>query len=124
MNIPGLQKAYLAEAIVAAFRIVKHGTADDKVIQSAAVSDKHLGVSTELPAAIGEHMDVIKSGLANIEYGGTVSRGDPLTSDSVGRAVVAAPAAGTNNRLIGFAEVAGVVGDIGQVWIEPGFMQG
>lgn len=124
MNIPGLTIAYLAEAIIAACRIVKHGTADDKVIQAAAVSDGIMGVTTSVPAAIGEHVDVIKSGIANVEYGATVTRGAPLTTDSVGRAVVAAPAAGVNNRIIGFAEVAGVVGDIGQVWIEPGVMQG
>ena len=124
MNIPGLQKAYLAEAIIAAYRIIKHGTADDKIIQSAAAADAHMGITTELPAAIGEHVDVIKSGLANVEYGGVVTRGAPLTSDAVGRAVVATPAAGVNNRIIGFAEVAGSLGDIGQVWIEPGVMQG
>lgn len=124
MNIPGLHKSYVAEAVINAYRIVKHGTADDKIIQSTAATDAHLGVTTELAAAIGEHTDVVKTGLANVEYGGTVTRGAPLTSDSVGRAVVAAPAAGVNNRLIGFAEVAGVVGDIGQVWIEPGLMQG
>lgn len=124
MNITGLQKAYLAEAVIAARRIVKHGSADDKIIQGTSATDKLLGVTTEVAAAINEHTDVIKSGMADVEYGGTVSRGDPLTSDATGRAVVAAPAAGANNRLIGFAEVSGVVGDIGQVWIEPGFMQG
>ena len=124
MNIPGLTKAYIAEAIIAPYRIVKHGTADDKIIQSSAVGDAHLGITTSLPAAIGEHVDVIKSDTANVEYGATVTRGAPLTSDAVGRAVVATPAAAANNRIIGFAEVAGVVGDIGQVWVMPSVMQG
>lgn len=124
MNINGIQKAYLAEAIIAANRIVKHGTADDKIIQATAATDKLLGITTEVAAAINEHTDVVKTGLKDVEYGGTVTRGDPLTSDSVGRAVVAAPAAGVNNRIIGFAEVAGVVGDIGQITIALGVMQG
>lgn len=124
MNINGIQKAYLAEAVIAPRRIVKHGTADDKIIQAAAATDKLLGVTSEVPAAIGEHTDVVKNGLVDVEFGGTVTRGDPLTSDAVGRAVVAAPTAGVNNRLIGFAEVAGVVGDIGQMQIALGVMQG
>lgn len=124
MNTPGITKAYKAEAAIAARRIVKHGTADGVVIQGAAAADKLIGVTTELAAATGETVDVVKTGLADIEYGGNVSRGDPLTSDSVGRAVTAAPAGGANARLIGFAEVAGVSGDIGQVHISPSVMQG
>lgn len=124
MNIPGLTKAYLATAIIAAYRIVKYDAVDGAVIQSTSATDLHAGVTTKVPAAVGEHADVIKGGLADIEYGGAVTRGNPLTSDAVGRAVVAAPAAGVNNRIIGSAEVSGVLGDIGQVWIAPGYIQG
>lgn len=124
MNISGLTKAYLAAAILTSFRIVKHGAADGEVIMAAAAADKSIGVTTEIASAAGETADIIKTGLANVEYGGAVTRGDPLTSDASGRAVVAAPAAGANVRLIGYAEVSGVLGDIGQVAIFPSVMQG
>ena len=124
MNIPGITKAYKAEAAISARRIVKHGTADGTAVQGAAAADKLIGVSTEIDSAIGETVDVVKTGLADVVYGGTVTRGDPLTSDASGRAVTAAPAAGANARLIGIAEVSGAVGDIGQVAIFPSVMQG
>lgn len=120
---PGLIKTYVAAAAVTKRRIVKL-TADGQVAQGAAASDKVVGVSQELDAALGERVDVAHTGLSDVEYGGNVAVGDPLTSDASGRAVVAAPAAGANMRIIGFAQLAGVLGDIGAVLIEPGFMQG
>ncbi len=41
-----------------------------------------------------------------------------------GRAVTAAPAGGVNNRVIGIAMVSGVVGDIGQMIVSQGSVQG
>jgi len=121
---PDLIKAYRAEAAVAARRIVKHGAADGGVVQAAAVGDAIMGVSTEIGSAIGETCDVMKSGLADVVYGGAVTRGDWLTSDANGKAVAAAPGAGTNNNVIGRAEVSGVLDDIGVVYIVPGRIQG
>lgn len=113
-----------AEAAVPAFTIVKYGTADGQVLPGAAVSDKLIGISTDIAAAINERCDYIAAGVADVLYGGTVTRGDQLTSDASGRAVTAAPAAGTNNRIIGVAMVSGVVGDVGQVIISQSMMQG
>lgn len=117
-------KNFKAQAAVPAFTIVKLGSADGQVLPAAAVSDAMLGVSTDIAAAINERCDVILGGVADVLYGGTVTRGDLLTSDSTGRALTAAPAAGTNNRIIGMAVVSGVVGDIGQVDISQSMMQG
>lgn len=119
-----LQKAYVAEAAIAAYRIVKWGAADGQVLQAAAVGDKQIGVSNEIGPAINERCDIVRSGIADVQYGGNVTRGDPLTSDANGKAVAAAPAAGVNNYIIGFAEVSGVDGDIGSVLIAPGRIQG
>jgi hypothetical protein len=47
-----------------------------------------------------------------------------LTTDSSGRAVTAAPAAGVNNGVIGVAFVSGVLGDIGSVILSQGRIQG
>lgn len=120
----GLIKAGTAEAAIAAYRIVKFGASDGGYVQSAAAADHHVGVCESVGPASGERVDVIKSGIADVEFGGNVTRGGPLTSDANGKAVAAAPAAGANVRIIGFAEVSGVAGDIGQVLIAPGVMQG
>ncbi|MDF5968634.1 hypothetical protein P4117_06680 [Pseudomonas aeruginosa] len=43
-----------------------------------------IGISTEIPAADGAVFDVIRSGLAPVEAGGNVTRGDALTADAQG----------------------------------------
>lgn len=123
---PILITSHIAAAAIPKRRIVKFGAADNAVLLSAgaAATEFSIGVTTEVDAITGETVDVVRGGLADVEYGGTVTRGQPVTSDATGRAVAAAPGAGTNNRIIGFAEVSAVVGDIGAVSINPGFMQG
>lgn len=120
-----LNKSYTAEGVIPPYRIVKFGAADGGVLVAAAATDKLIGVTGRLGlAAIGDRGDVGRLGIDEVEYGGAVASGDPLTSDAVGRAVVAAPAAGANVRIIGFAEVAGVLGDIGSLYISPCSLQG
>lgn len=111
-------KACYAGAAVLPFRIVKHGAADAFAIQGAAATDAIFGVSDSLgQTTANEPLDVIRGGIAEVIYGGTVTRGQPLTSDASGRAVAATVA---GSRIIGFAEVSGVVGDRGSVFISPG----
>lgn len=119
-----LNRAGTAEAAIAAYRIVKPGAADGGYLQAAAATDFLMGVCESVGPASGERLDVIKAGIADVEFGGTVTRGGPVTSDANGKAVAAAPGAGANVRIIGFAEVSAVAGDIAPVWIEPGLMQG
>lgn len=119
-----LTKNFKAEAAVARRRIVKFGAADNAVLVGAASTDKVFGISSEIDAAIGEPCDVHIGGIAEVEYGGVVTRGDYLTSDGTGRAVAAAPGAGTNASIVGQAMVSGVLGDIGSATIFPGRIQG
>jgi hypothetical protein len=125
MRNPGLQKNYSAEAPIAAYRIFKFGSADGGILQAAAATDKLVGVTDRFAASVaGDRIDGIRSGIAEVEYGGIVAAGDQLTSDATGRAIVATAAAGANVRVIGVAEVAGVAGDIGSLLIAPGSFQG
>lgn len=125
MGNPLLIKEGTAEGAVTKYRIVKHGAADGGVLQSAAATDFHCGVYSEnFDVVSGERLGIVKAGLADVEYGGVVTRGQPITSDANGKAIAAAPAAGANVRIIGFAEVSAVAGDIGAAWIEPGIYQG
>lgn len=124
MRNEGLQKTLIAAAAVAKNRIVKFDTTDTTVVQAAAATDLLIGVSDNLGASSGEPFDVIVDGIALVEYGGTVTRGQWLTADAQGRAVAAAPAAGANAEVIGRAMLSGVSGDIGSVRIAPGRIQG
>ena len=124
MPNPGLIKTYVAEAAVAAYRIVKPGAADANVVPAAGVNDALMGINGAIAGDINKRADIIHSDIADVEYGGPVTRGDWLTSDVSGKAVTAAPAAGTNNNVIGRALVSGVLGDIGSCLICPGRIQG
>jgi len=124
MNNPDLVKTFDAGADAARHRIAKFGADDDKAIQASAVTDALIGVFAELDIAEGERVDVIMSGIAEVEYGGNVDRGDWLTADADGKAVAAAPATGVNNSVIGRAGESGVDGDIGSVILAPGQIQG
>ena len=124
----GLAKAYLAGATVNHARFVKFDSDDRTVIQGAAGADSLIGVSDYNPngtaTAAGEKLDVILTDEATVTYGGTVTRGQLVMSDSTGRAITAAASAGTNVRTAGIAMVSGVVGDLGAVLLIPGSFQG
>jgi hypothetical protein len=119
---PLLVKNYVAGAAVAARRIVKF-SADRTVIQATGNTDDAIGVSSEVAAESGGRCDVIRSGLAEIELGGTVTRGQRVTSDANGKGVALALASvnisGVSHCQIGIAEVSGVNGDIIDVLVNP-----
>jgi hypothetical protein len=125
MRNQGLVKTFNSGAAIARSRIVQFGADDRTVIQSAAANNSHIGVSDDVatPAA-GEPVDVVLHGVATVEYGGAVTRGALLTADSVGRAIVATAAAGTNVRIAGIAMVDGALGERGSVLLSPGSWQG
>lgn len=125
MRNQGLVKTFNTGAAVPRSRIVKFGADERTVVVGAAAADALIGVSDDVPApATGDVVDVVLSGVATVEYGGTVAAGALLTSDATGRAITATAAAGSNIRFIGVAMVAGVVGDLGAVLLSPGSFQG
>jgi hypothetical protein len=120
----GLIKTYVAEGAIAGRRFVIFGSADRLAAQAADGAAAIIGVNERLAVIDGERIDIIKSGLAEIEYGGAVTRGDPLTADANGKAVKAEPAAGVNIHIGGWAEISGVSGDFGLINIAPARIQG
>lgn len=119
-----LTKGFKAEAAVPRRRIIKFGGSDGAVVLATGPADNMFAISAEIDAAINEPCDGHLLGIAEVEYGGNVTRGDWLTSDAVGRAVAAAPAAGANANVIGKALASGVLGDVGVSTVNPGRIQG
>lgn len=119
-----LNTNHVAEAAIAPYRIVKPGAADRGVLPAAAATDALMGVCESVGPALGERCDIVRAGIARVEFGGVVAAGAAVTSDALGKAVAAAPAVGANVRILGFAEVAAAAGDIAGVLIAPGVMQG
>jgi hypothetical protein len=124
MSNPILFKNFTAGAAIAAFRLVKFSAAET-VIQAAAVGDFIIGATQDVAPANGERAEILMQGIAWVEAGAAFALGALLTSDSVGRAIVAAPAAGTNNRIAGFAlDAAVAAGDQVRVLLSPCSFQG
>ena len=121
----GLIKSLTATTAITKRRCVKFGAADGTGVPAVDGAAFIVGVSSDIDTAVGERCSVLSIGcIADVEYGGNVTRGDPLTSDASGRAVTAAPAGGANSFIIGYAEVSGVLGDIGSAYIIPQRVQG
>lgn len=122
--IPGTTRNYNATAAVPAFTLVKPGSNDGEVVPAAASTDDVIGASTGIDVASGEPCDVIHEGIASVKLGGTVARGKFVTSDANGCGVLAAPATGTNASVAGKALQSGVSGDVIEVLLSIGQIQG
>lgn len=106
-------KSFVAQGPIADKRYVMPGDKDGTVLQATGSTSALLGVA-DVPngAKTGDKVDVVLLGWTAVEYGGTLTRGSLLTSDSVGRAIAATPAAGVNARIAGMALYSGVSGDV------------
>lgn len=124
MANPGLTKAYIADADIQPYLILKVGSVDGNVALATASTDKLKGVSENVPVAAGQTVDVIHSGIANVVAGGTIADGDWLTVNASSQAITAVPATGVNAQVIGKAMTSAVAGDIFPVLIEMGQNQG
>lgn len=98
-------------------------TTGQKVALASAVSDAVIGVA-EYTAAAGETVSVQVTGVARVKAGGVIAAGDPITTDASAQAVKAAPAAGTNNVVIGRALSAAASGDLVDVLLIQHTFQG
>jgi hypothetical protein len=123
MAKPDSSRNFNAGADIVAYTIVKPGASNDKVVPAAAASDALIGV-VSIDVKSGYRVDVIQNGVAFVKSGGTIAEGDPITSNASGQAVKAAPAAGTNNRIIGIAMTDAVSGDVFPAFLSVGYMQG
>ncbi|WP_293766393.1 capsid cement protein [uncultured Aquitalea sp.] len=120
-----LSKNALAGAAIGQYLFVKHGTADDVMLQAAAGTDLIIGSSQDVSPAQGERFDVAVCGIGFITAGAAIPRGSRLMSDANGRAIVAAAAAGSNVFTGGVAmEAATAAGDVIRYNIVPGTFQG
>jgi hypothetical protein len=124
MNSKNFIRGMVAEAAVPAYRFVKPGATDGSAVLAVASTDFIVGASEGIDSAIGEMCDVIVVGVVEVQLGGPVTRGGPVTANATGQAVAAAPAAGVNARIGGFALLSGVSGDVVPVLLAPGVIQG
>lgn len=95
------------------YKIVKEGASGVAVANATDLNQ--IGVLQDKPTAAGQACNVRWAGISKVRYGGTIARGDRLTSDANGLAIVAT----TGKLIVGIAAVAGVSGDVGTIIIGP-----
>lgn len=110
--IPGEVSALAgADLSSSQFCLVKLSTgADRTVILAAANGDVVFGVLNNKPAS-GQAAEVQIVGVAKVQYGGSVTRGDALMSDGSAHAVTKS----STNPIFGYAEESGASGEIHSV---------
>ncbi|MEW6115375.1 MAG: capsid cement protein [Nitrospirota bacterium] len=120
----GIEKSAKCTAAVTAFTIAKFGADDDTLSAATASTENLIGIFQHDTAAAGDEVRVMLTGVSKVVLGGTVARGDWLTSDANAHAVAIGAVAGTNYNSIGRALASGVAGDIIPVLLAPGRPQG
>ena len=125
MSRPGITFTYSADVALPPRRLVRHGVADNRVTLATDGAAPILGVTEQIPVALNGSVDVIHGEVAMVEAGGPVARSSPVTADGIGRAIVAAPAAGVNMWSGGIAlEAATAAGDQFRMLVVPQRLQG
>lgn len=104
-------------SICAAARFVQATATDNTFDLAAADDDKLMGVTRRPVATAGARADIGIAGEHELEFGGTVTAGDFLTSDGTGRGVVCTT---TGQRYGAMALEGGGTGTIGKVLIIQG----
>jgi len=119
---PILTKNFEQETAVDQYSIVKFGTTSDQVVKATAHTESLIGIVGDYSDnEAGKRVDVVQLGIAFVELGGTVAKGDIITADADGHAVKVTNAmvADGDVHIVGFAQDAGVDGDIISVDVKP-----
>lgn len=109
-------QTFLAGGTIVVGHAVKFGADKTKVVECTSVSDKSIGLAVSGTTTVGDPVEVARPG-----GGGkavcqtTVALGDPLVSHTDG---TLKPSTATGDRIIAFADDAGVAGDIIPVTVE------
>lgn len=95
-----LIKNYVAEDATNQYLIAKQGTADNQTLKSNAAAAGTIGIVCQPgTVSIGDRVDVVLMGEAEVLCGGAITAGASITSDASGKAVVAI----TGQRAVGIA---------------------
>lgn len=117
MRSDGLIKTFYADGTLEGRKLVTFGTGKLKVKQATAAADALIGVTTQIGSESNGRVDVIFSGITEVVAGGTISKGEVLTSDASGNVITATQAA---DRVIGISLEDVVVGDFATILIAQG----
>lgn len=113
-------KSFRAAGAIAGYLIAKHSAAGGTVQLATSNTEPLIGAVDSLGVAAGELADFNFGGVGEVQLGGAVDAGDPLTANANAKAIEALPSNSTQVRIIGFALTAGAADDIIPYSIAPG----
>lgn len=117
MRNDGLIKSFYADGTLRGRKLVTFGTGKLKVKEATAADQALIGVTTQIGSETNGRVDVIFSGISEAVAGGSIAKGDVLTSDANADAITATQAA---DRVIGIALEDAVAGDYVSILIAQG----
>jgi hypothetical protein len=121
----GLEKELSVSGSVNQYSLVKFASDDNTCEQASDSTAEILGVAQFAPTTDQPQVRIRMSGISWVVLGtGGCTRGNPITSDGSGNGVVAAPSAGTNAYIVGYAMGSGIAGQLVPVHIVPQRIQG
>jgi hypothetical protein len=105
---PIQKKSYIAGATALTPNSIVKFSASETVVLAAADTDALIGVTDAFcNPAVGDRLDVMHDGIADVIAGGIIARGDIVTSDASGHAVT-----WTTGRKLGVALETAAAGDL------------
>ena len=120
----GFYKSRVADAAFAGWQFAAYGTQTMHAVPASDPTKPIMGVSDTLAVAPGQMVDVQMTQIGEVVCGGTIAYGDRLTTDANGHAVKAVKQTGATVYTAGYAQQAGVAGDIIQFLIVLGAIDG
>jgi len=106
-------RSFIAGADLSAkqYFLVKLGTGVNDIVLASAATDRIVGVLQEKPKT-GQPAQVAMLGTSKVVAGGTIAKGDCITSNASGQAIATTTA---GNTVIGIALETAVTGDIFEI---------
>jgi len=106
---------FKADAAISKGFAVKFGTDDTHVAKGSVATGLLIGIAQSAPTAAEDLVEVAIGGGAKGYAGGTITRGDLVTSDSAGKLVTTTT---PGDRIIGIAMQSAVVNDLFDVLVK------
>lgn len=117
----GIEKTLIAGEAITKYQLVALGDDDDSVKLAVDPTKPLIGVSMN-DAPKGGKVNVMLTGVAEVELGGAVTRGDLLTADGTNSVSQAVTTSTAKNYVVGIAVRSGVDGDIIPVLLSQGII--
>ena len=100
-------------------QVVKRGADDAHAVPSSAATDTHTGIAQNAAPLAEDIVEVLKGGGGKGLAGGTITKGDRLTSDAAGKLIATVTPL---NKTIAVAEESAVLNDLFAVKFESGIV--